>query len=153
MAPPPGGPGAGEGGVVRGGREVPDDVGEGEGGAADRGATPGAAAAGQNPRRLPNCEKETEALAEDGERGARCRPERDAVGEEGGTAAGNGERGVSEVEGSVDVFFGKKESPLGIEPWPLGERGVARGGRSAGGRWRVDTLNMSRRIWMSNERE
>jgi len=54
MAPPPGGPGPGEGRVVRGGREVPDDVGEGEGGAASRGAAPGVAAAGQNPRRSPN---------------------------------------------------------------------------------------------------
>ena len=26
-------------------------------------------------------------------------------------------------------------------------------GRSAEGRWRTDTLNMSRQIWMSNERE
>jgi hypothetical protein len=93
MAPPPG---PGEGGVVWGGREGPDDVGEGEGGTAGGGAAPGAAAAGQNPSRPPDWEKETKALAEDGERGARCRPEsrgrcrpeRDAVGGEGGAAAG-----------------------------------------------------------------
>ena len=42
----------------------------------------------------------------------------------------------------------KKDKPRGLEPW---SQGAAR--RYAGGRRRPDTLNMSRRIWMSNERE
>ena len=31
--------------------------------------------------------------------------------------------------------------------------GCGREGLAAGGRWRADTLNLSRRIWTSNERE
>jgi hypothetical protein len=40
-----------------------------------RDPTPGAAAAGRNPSRPPDLEKETEALDEDGRGDARCRPE------------------------------------------------------------------------------